>query len=121
MCLIHRVFNHLFDFMAGYSQTPLLKKLGLKSGATACIIHPPAMYFNALAPLPQDVVVISSLRAKLDFVHFFVTAEADFKKHLIAARDHLEPNGMIWVSWPKKASKVPSDLDENVILDFGLK
>jgi hypothetical protein len=95
------LFNHLFDFMAGYSQTPLLKKLGLKSGATACIINPPAMYFNALAPLAQDVVIKTSFRAKLDFVHFFVANEADFRKHLITARDHLEPNGMIWVSWPK--------------------
>lgn len=107
--------------MAGYSQTPLLKKLGLKAGSTACFIHPPDKYFDALAPMPADVIVTTSLSSSLDFVHFFVTRATDFKTHLTAARKHLKSDGMIWVSWPKKASKVPSDLDENIIRDFGLK
>jgi hypothetical protein len=107
--------------MAGYSQTPLLKKLGLKAGHRAWVLHPPEHYFEALAPLPEDVEIKSTLRASLNFAHFFVSRQADFKKYIIAARDHLQPDGMIWVSWPKKAAKVPTDLDENVIRDFGLK
>ena len=107
--------------MSGYSQTPLIRKLGLKANSVACILHPPAKYFEALSPLPADVEIKTALRASLDFVHFFVSTQADFKTYLIAARDHLKPAGMIWVSWPKKASKVPTDLDENVIRGFGLR
>ncbi|MGC3944109.1 MAG: DUF3052 domain-containing protein [Chryseolinea sp.] len=107
--------------MAGYSETPLLKKLGLKAGASACIMNPPEKYFDAIAPLPEGVVIKSTLRSSLDFIHFFVTRQSDFKARLTSAHDHLQPNGMIWVSWPKKSSKVPSDLDENIIRDFGLK
>jgi hypothetical protein len=106
--------------MAGYSQTPLIKKLGIKPGSTTCIIHPPEQYFNAIAPLPEGVVVKNALRSTVDFVHFFVTRQSDFKTYLLSARDHLQLDGMIWVSWPKKASKVPTDLDENVIREFGL-
>ena len=107
--------------MSGYSQTPLIKKLGLKAGNIACIINPPRKYFEALSPLPADVEIKTALRASLDFVHFFVTGQSEFKTYLKSARDHLQPDGMIWVSWPKKASKVPSDLDENIIREFGLK
>jgi hypothetical protein len=107
--------------MSGYSNTPLIKKLGLKAGDVACIIHPPEKYFEALSPLPADVQIKTALRASLDFVHFFVTSQSDFKTYLKSARDHLKPDGMVWVSWPKKASKVPSELDENIIREFGLK
>lgn len=107
--------------MAGYSQTPLVKKLGLKERAMACILNPPDKYFDAIAPLPEGVVIKTSMRATLDFVHFFVTKQSEFKERLLAASEHLQPDGMIWVSWPKKSSKVTSDLDENIIRDFGLK
>ena len=86
----------------------------------AVIIHPPEKYFDSISPLPEGVVIKTTLRSSADFVHFFVTKQTDFKSYLLSARDQLQPDGMIWVSWPKKASKVPSDLDENIIRDFGL-
>ena len=92
-CIFAQTINAIL--VAGYSQTPLLKKLGLKSGASACIIHPPPKYFEALAPFPNDIAIKTSLRSTLDFVHFFVTTEADFKMYLTAARDHLQCDGMI--------------------------
>ncbi|MEJ1237586.1 DUF3052 domain-containing protein [Chryseolinea sp. T2] len=98
-----------------------MKKLGLKAGANACIINPPEKYFDAIAPLPEGVIIKNSFRSNLDFVHFFVTKQSEFKASLTSAHKHLQPDGMIWVSWPKKSSKVPSDLDEIIIRDFGLK
>lgn len=107
--------------MTGYSQTPLLKKLGLKSGHFIFIYHPPDKYFDELGPLPEAVSVCNTLCSSLDFIHIFVSKQEEFRKYMLAARDHLKPDGMIWISWPKKASKRPTDLDENIIRDFGLK
>ena len=69
--------------MAGYSQTPLVKKLGLKAGANACIMNPPERYFDAIAPLPEGVIIKNSFRSNLDFVHFFVTKQTEFKASLL--------------------------------------
>lgn len=107
--------------MAGYSQTPLVKKLGLKEGANACILNPPAKYFDWITPLPEGAVIKPALRSNVDFIHFFVTKQPEFRTALIRAKKHLQPDGMIWVSWPKKTSGVLSDLDENIIREFGLK
>lgn len=106
--------------MHSYSSTPLVRKLGLKAGAKACILHPPDTYFDSLFPLPDNVDIDTKWRKYLDFVHFFTAKGSDFRKHLVSARDLLQPDGMIWVSWPKKASKVATDLDENIIREFGL-
>lgn len=107
--------------MAGYSGTPLLKKLGLKPGATAWVRNAPAAYWDWLSPLPEKVTVKTKTATGLSFVHLFVKSVAEFKKEVLAARKVLTPDGMIWISWPKKSSRVLTDLDENVIRDFALK
>lgn len=106
--------------MAGYSGTPLIKKLGLKPGATACVRNEPPAYWDWLSPLPEGVVVKKKLVPGLTFVHLFLISAREFRKEVLAARKVLQPDGMIWVSWPKKSSGVRSDLDENGIRDFAL-
>jgi hypothetical protein len=106
--------------MAGYSGTPLLKKLGLKPDCNAFFFKPPESYFDLIAPLPENVAVKKSLTGKLDFIHLFAMNSTEFRQQLQKSKTHLSVNGMIWVSWPKKTSGVKSDLDENIIRDFGL-
>ncbi|MBL7850361.1 MAG: DUF3052 family protein [Cyclobacteriaceae bacterium] len=107
--------------MAGYSGTPLIRKLGLGPGAVAFVRHEPPSYWDWLSPLPEGVEVRKRLTPGLTFVHLFCTSSAATKKEVRAAKTCLAPHGMIWVSWPKKSSGVASDLDENLIRDFALK
>ena|SRR5271154_5006258 len=108
--------------MAGYSETPLLRKLGIKPGYQLCILNPPEAYWDWLAPLPDDVKVIAKPgKDGVDFVHLFEQERKVFEKDFLAYKKSLRKNGMLWVSWPKKSSKVPTDIDENVVRGFGLK
>jgi len=106
--------------MAGYSETPLVKKLGLKEGHKAYVFNAPEEYFNWLTPLPQDVEVKTRISGELDFIHVFASELAVFKKQFQECKKHLKKDGMLWISWPKKSSKLSTDLDENIIRDFGL-
>ncbi len=107
--------------MAGYSGTPLLKKLGIKPGHQMKTIHEPKMYWDWLAPLPEEAGVKSISKGGLDFIHLFVTEKKEFKKEFLVNKNLLKKDGMLWVSWPKKSAKVTTDLDENTIRDFGLE
>lgn len=107
--------------MAGYSSTPLVKKLGLKTRYSIYISNGPTAYFEWLVPLPDEISIKTKLSGQLDFIHLFVTDQKDFKTVFLKAKAHLKPDAMLWISWPKKASKMPTDLDENVIRDFGLQ
>lgn len=105
--------------MAGYSETPLVKKLGIKPNAKMKVMHAPDGYWDWVSPLPEGIS--TSAKAAFDFVHLFVTSKKKFEAEVLKLRDKLQPDGMIWVSWPKKASKVETDLDENIIRHFALK
>jgi hypothetical protein len=107
-------------FMAGYSGTPLQKKLGIKPGMRMFVSQPPELYFDWINPLPDNVTVNQKLVKDIDFVHLFVRDQKSFKAAFQQAKKHLDKAGMLWISWPKKSSKVPTDLDENIIRDFGL-
>lgn len=106
--------------MAGYSGTPLQKKLGIKPGMKMFVAQPPELYFDWISPLPDNVTVNRKLVKDTDFVHLFVRDQKSFKAVFQQAKKHLDKAGMLWISWPKKSSKVPTDLDENIIRDFGL-
>ncbi len=100
----------------GYSGTPLPKKLGLKDGQCAAFLNLP----EDLADLTTSrnfARVASSLRgeAELDFVQVFTKVRAELADTLKTARQQIKPDGMIWASWPKKASKVPTDITEDVV------
>ena len=106
--------------MPAESSTELIKKLGIKPGYSICILNEPENYWDWLAPLPDDLVV-KGRGKEFDFVHWFVKERSAFQKEFAKRRDMLKKSGMLWVSWPKKVSKVTTDLDENIIRDFALK
>ena len=100
---------------AGYSGTPLLKKLGVKPGANCCAINAPADYFELLGALPAGANFSGQLAAGLDFIHFFSANRSELTSKLPALLKRIVPDGMIWISWPKKSSGVPSTITEDVI------
>ena len=107
--------------MAGYSETPLQKKLGIKPGTSLLVQHPPDKYFDWISPLPEGVTLKKSTTKEMDFIHTFVKDQKAFKKLFVANKKSLKKDGMMWISWPKKSSGVETDLDENFIRDFGLQ
>ena len=100
---------------AGYSGTPLAKKLGIKVWASVVAVSAPAGYRDLLAPLPAGVRFGQRLSPSTDILHVFVTRRTDLEKALTAARPKLKPTGAVWVSWPKKAAGVPTDITEDTI------
>lgn len=103
--------------MAGYSGTPLVKKLGLKPGMKALFLDEPDDYVHLLGGLPAGVAVASARARSLDFVHWFVTREAELRRGLPGLAKRLKPTGMIWVSWPKQASGVPSEVARHEVME----
>ena len=101
--------------MAGYSNTPLAKKLGIKSGQALYCKNPPANYTTLLKPLPDNITWAKRLRADLDLIHLFTKERQELSDLLPRLLEKIDPNGMIWVSWPKKASKVKTDITEDTI------
>ena len=99
----------------GYSGTPTVKKLGIKPGLRVTVVNAPRDYDGLVDGLPPDVQLRTSLRGKSDIVHVFVTREAELLSRVDAMRRAIAPDGAIWVSWPKRASKVPTDLTEDVV------
>ncbi|HKR12884.1 MAG TPA: hypothetical protein VJT15_12570 [Pyrinomonadaceae bacterium] len=106
--------------MAGYSSTPLPKKLGIKEGSRIAFVNAPENFPRELGELPHDVEIVTRGKKPLDIVLLFVPSERallrDFEK--FAAR--LVSNGMLWVAWPKKTSGVTTDLSENLVRQIGL-
>ena len=105
--------------MAGYSGTPLAKKLGIKPGTKLFTVAAPGHYDELLAPLPADVKRVRKIDAA-DVAHLFVTTRARLDKELRAALPKMQQDAAIWISWPKKAAKVPTDLTEDVIRNAAL-
>ena len=101
--------------VAGYSGTPLAKKLGIKPGVSVCAIDAPAGYRELIAPVPEGVKISARFTATSDLVHLFSTRKADLERRLQAIRPRLRQDAALWVSWPKKASKVPTDITEDTI------
>lgn len=105
---------------AGYSKTPLVKKLGIKSGMTMCILNAPDNYQEILGALPEDVIQIDDVQESLNFIHYFVVERADLEATFSKLKQALTKDGMLWISWYKKASKMPTDLTEDIIREIGL-
>ena len=104
---------------SGYSETPLAKKLGIKEGFEIALFNQPEYYFGLFTDFPSDVKVIH--KGKVDFVHYFATEEKQLINDISKLKNQIEQNGMIWISWPKKASKMKTDLTEDVIRNLALK
>jgi len=105
---------------AGYSQRSLVDKLGIKPGARIAILHAPRGYRATLGKLPRGVTVTSAARGVLSFIQFFSVDRAILERQLPALLRALAPDGALWVSWPKKASGVPTDMTEDVVRAIAL-
>ena len=105
---------------AGYSGTPLAKKLGIKEGAHVLCVGAPDHYLDLLAPLPDAVVFDRKLGKTTSLVHLFTKEKSILAKSLASWRDAMAPDAVIWVSWPKKASKVATDITEDTIREVCL-
>ena len=104
----------------GYSGTPLAKKLGIALAFEVLAVGAPPEYRQWLEPLPPGVTFGKKAGKSTDLVHLFLTERADLAKHLSRLRDALNPHVPVWVSWPKKASKVPTSITEDVIREVAL-
>ncbi len=110
-----------FNPMTGYSDRPLLKKLGIKPGFTILIKHEPEAFWEWISPLPDCIKVsAASKKESVDFAHLFAAEKKVFEKEFIKLKEMIRKNGILWVSWPKKSSKVETDLNENIIRSFDL-
>jgi hypothetical protein len=103
-----------------YSATPLARKLGIVAGTRVVARFAPDDYLELLEPLPEGVAFQSVTSRAADLVHLFVTEKVVMSKELAALRKKLRSDAVIWVSWPKKASKVPTDITEGAIRDAAL-
>jgi len=106
--------------MAGYSDTPLAKKLGIKEGFKVFLVKAPAQYRALLAPLPERVRFTSTANSSTNLVHAFATERSALARLLPALRKKLPHEAAVWVSWPKKSSKVPTDITEATIREVAL-
>lgn len=106
--------------MAGYSGTPLAKKLGIKEQTTVVAVDAPKGYRGLLDPLPAAVKFSSKIDKTTDIVHVFSTDKAELSRALGSYRKTLQPNAAVWVSWPKKSAKVPTDITEDVVREVAL-
>jgi len=104
----------------GYSGTPLARKLGIVAGSRICARHPPREYRNWLAPLPAKVRFETRVSVATDIVHIFCDRRATLEVELKRSRAGIRDTGAIWVSWPKRASKRPTDITEDTIRALAL-
>ncbi|MGB3736188.1 MAG: DUF3052 domain-containing protein [Ilumatobacter sp.] len=105
---------------AGYSGTPLAKKLGIAAGATVALLAEPADFRDLLDPIPDDVALRTTLRGHVDVVVFFTTARSDLERRIESAGRTIFPAGGLWIAWPKRTSKVPTDMTEDVVREVAL-
>lgn len=108
--------------MAGYSGTPLVKKLGFKPGFRAGLVNPPPGFQKELAPMPDDVSLdVDKLSKQLNLIVLFVDSQKSLKREFSQLARRLVENGMLWIAWPKKASGVVTDLSEGIVRNIGLE
>ena len=106
--------------MPGYSGTPLPKKLGIKDGLRLSLIDAPREVVAELKSSLDDCKLARDAKAPLDFAMLFTKSAASLKKEFTQLAKNLAPAGMLWISWPKKTSGVPTDLNENLVREIGL-
>ena len=117
MCQV-RLYNFSMPDI-GYFGTPLAKKLGLKSPLKLLTINAPKEYRSWLGDLPKGVSLMTK-KSKPEAVHVFTTESVFLNATLSKLRNELKQDGFVWVSWPKKASKVPTDITEDTIREIAL-
>ena len=106
---------------AGYSGTPLVKKLGIKPGCRLALLNAPAHYLDLLGDLPADVTWDAELaHENYDFAQAFFVWRADYEAAFDSLKSAIKKDGMLWISWYKKASKMPTDITEDIVREVAL-
>lgn len=100
--------------MAGYSGTPLLKKIGIKDGDRVLVLNAPRNMPGELRAFTDE------LKKDIDVILLFAMSQSEFRDEFAKAAKKIQPDGMIWIAWPKKASGIKTDLTEDVIRNFAL-
>jgi len=106
---------------AGYSGTPLAKKLGIKEGFNIKLINAPEYYLQLFLDFPSNTKIIKDDLTKINFIHFFPVNAGELNNKILALKKQLHPDGMIWISWYKKSAKIPTDVTEDIIRTLALK
>ena len=107
--------------MAGYSGTPLIQKIGIKPGHRIILRNHPASFVKDLGKLPAGTESAERLSGKANVIVYFTDQLAELKKDFDRLSATLVPDGMLWISWPKKASGRPTDLTEDIVRRVGLE
>ncbi len=105
---------------AGYSGTPLTKKLGIEAGAAVAFLNAPEDFAETLGDMPDGVTERRRLLGPLDVIVFFTVRRADLERRIERLKAALDPTGRLWIAWPKRASKVETDMTEDVVRDVAL-
>lgn len=107
---------------AGYSKTPLAKKLGIKEGYVMMVVNEPEHYMSLFSDFPKDTNRKKELDAEsFDFIHIFVQKYSELSAIVQMTKPALKKNGILWISWPKGTSKIPTDLKREPIREHLLK
>ncbi len=104
---------------AGYSGTPLSKKLGIKAGYRLLVFNAPKPYAEFFEILPEDVEEADYSDGKVDFIHIFATTSKELAGSFAKAKPALKMDGCLWISWPKKASTITSEIDKFDVMKLG--
>jgi hypothetical protein len=104
----------------GYSGKPLGAKLGIKAGLEIHLMNAPAEYSHLIEPLPEGATIAKNLSKTTDLLHIFTASKAELARLLAACRKRIKPTAVVWVSWPKKAAKVPTDITEDTVRELAL-
>ncbi len=107
--------------MAGYSGTPLTKKLGIRDGLRVSLIGIPADVRANLQSALAGCSIVKDSKGPFDFVMLFAKSQTELESKFARSAKQLAPTGMLWVSWPKRASGVPTDMNENDVRRIGLQ
>ena len=107
--------------MVGYSGTPLAKKIGVREGISIWLVNPPDYYFDLFTDMPEKIKVLKKRSEQIDMIHFFTNSQKELVEQLPLLKKQIAKNGMIWVSWPKKAAKIETDVTEDNIRDCALR
>jgi hypothetical protein len=106
--------------MAGYSGTPLIKKIGIKPGDRVILRNHPLTFLKDLGKMPEGVTQSDRLSGQAAVIIYFTAKLAELKRDFSLLSKTLLPDGMLWIAWPKKASGQPTDLNENIVREVGL-
>ena len=106
--------------MAGYSGTPLVQKIGIKPGHRVVLRNHPPSFMRDLGKLPEGAAATGRLNGTADVMVYFSEKRSALERDFPALVGKLQPSGMLWIAWPKKASGRPTDLTENVVRETGL-